>query len=163
MMLSENEELPLEIKQIAMMAIQGEMPAAEAMQLLQEIGQLPGGRALIEELTNQMRVQKMKEGGAGSLIEEGFLPPYPDNGPQGNGRVDDSLAIEKSFQDDFEERLAQGGPLPVRALLAGGEYIVNAGDAEAGRQELIDAATRVNPGTPPGAAVWDDFVGNING
>ena len=66
------------------------------------------------------------------------------------------------FEDGFNRRLAEGGPLPVRAALAGGEYIVNAGDVAAGREELIDAATRINPGTPPGAAVWDDFVGNIN-
>jgi len=155
-----NEEIPVEIIQVATAAINGEMPAAQASQILVEIQKLFPG--LVEEITNQVRVQKMGEGGADSLVEEGFLPPYPDNGPQGNGLVDDSLAIEKSFKDDFEERLAEGGPLPVRALLAGGEYIVNAGDAEAGRDELIDAATRIDPGTPPGAAVWDDFVGNIN-
>ena len=66
------------------------------------------------------------------------------------------------FKEDFDQRLAEGGPLPVKAALAGGEYIVNAGDVAAGREELIDAATRINPGTPPGEAVWDDFVGNIN-
>ena len=156
-----NEEIPVEIIEVAMAAVKGEMPAAQAAQVLGEIQKLFPG--LVEEITNQVRVQEMEEGGADGLIEEGFIPPYTDNGPQGNGRVDDLLAIEKSFKDDFEERLAEGGPLPVRALLAGGEYIVNAGDAEAGRQELIDAATRVDPRTPPGAAVWDDFVGNING
>jgi hypothetical protein len=155
-----NEEIPIEIIEVVTSAIKGEMPATQASQILSEIQKLFPG--LVEEITNQVRVQRMREGGSDSLVEEGFLPPYPDNGPQGNGMVDDGLAIEKSFKDDFDERLAQGGPLPVRALLAGGEYIVNAGDAEAGRQELIDAATRVNPGTPPGAAVWDDFVGNIN-
>ena len=153
-------DVPPEIKEVAMMALQGQVPPAEASQILNEINDLFPG--LIESLTNQIRVERMHEDGADSLVSEGFLPPYPDNGPQGNGRVDDSLAIEASFKDDFEKRLAQGGPLPVRALLAGGEYIVNAQDAEAGRDELIDAAARVAPGTPPGAAVWDDFVGNIN-
>jgi len=155
-----NEEIPVEIIQVATAAIRGEMPATQASQILNEIQKLFPG--LVEEITNQIRVQRMGEGGADSLVEEGFLPPYPDNGPQGDGLVDDSLAIEKSFKDDFDERLAQGGPLPVRALLAGGEYIVNAGDAGAGRQELIDAAAGIDPRVPPGAAVWDDFVGNIN-
>jgi hypothetical protein len=110
------------------------------------------------------------------LVSEGFLPPYPDNGLQGNGEADDTIAIGPmptsgyqdggstgDFEKAFQERVAGGGPLPVRALLAGGEYIVNAGDAEAGRQELIDAATGIDPRLSPGAAVWDDFVGNING
>ena len=157
-----NEEIPAEIKEIVMAAIRGEMPAAEATQFLQEIRQFPGGEELIRELTNQIRVQRMEEDGVGGLIEEGFIPPYPDNGPQGDGRVDDTLAIDSAFKEDFEGRLAEGGPLPVRAMLAGGEYIVNAGDAGADRNELVDAATRVDPRTPPGAAVWDDFVGNIN-
>ena len=160
-----NEEIPVEIIEVAMAAISGEMPAAQASQILVEIQKLFPG--LVEEITNQVRIQKMKEGGADSLVSEGFLPPYPDNGPQGNGRVDDTLAIggdinSPDFEEDFQKRLAGGGPLPVRALLAGGEYIVNAGDAEAGRQELIDAAEGVDPRIPPGAAVWDDFVGNIN-
>jgi len=157
-----NEEIPVEIIEVAMMAIKGEVPAAQAAQLLGEIAKLPGGEELIAELTNQVRVEGTRAGGAESLVEEGFLPPFPDNGPQGNGRVDDQLAIDKSFKDNFEQRLAEGGPMPVRALLAGGEYIVNADDTSAGREELINAAEGIDPRTPPGAAVWDDFVGNIN-
>ena len=155
-----NEEIPVEIIEVATAAIKGQMPAAQASQLLNEIQKLFPG--LIEEITNQLRVEGMQEGGAEGLVEEGFLPPFPDNGPQGNGLVDDQLAIEKSFKDDFEQRLAEGGPMPVKALLAGGEYIVNADDTSAGRDELINAAQGIDPGTPPGAAVWDDFVGNIN-
>jgi len=104
----------------------------------------------------------MREGGSDALVSEGFLPPFPDNGPQGNGLADDQGAIDSSFKPQFDQYLAEGGEIPVKALLAGGEYIVNAGDATAGRDELIDAAERIDPRTPPGAAVWDDFVGNIN-
>ena len=158
-----NEEIPAEIKEIVMAAIRGEMPAAEATQFLQEIRQFPGGEELIRELTNQIRVQRMEEDGVGGLIEEGFIPPYPDNGPQGNGRVDDTLAIDSAFKEDFEGRLAEGGPLPVKAALAGGEYIVRENDVTGTeREELIEAATEINPGTPPGSATWDDFVSNIN-
>jgi hypothetical protein len=169
-----SERMPPEIEQVAIMALRGEMPAAQAAQLLDEIRKL--FPAEVDELTNKIRVTAASEGGADSLVSEGFLPPYPDNGLQGNGAVDDTVAIgpmptsgyqaggsTSDFEQAFQKRLAGGGPLPVRALLAGGEYIVNAGDAEAGRQELINAATGIDPGTPPGAAVWDDFVGNING
>ena len=168
-----DEEMPPEIRQVAIMALRGEMPAAQAAQLLDEIRKL--FPAEIDELTNQIRVMAASEGGTDGLVREGFLPPYPDNGLQGNGEVDDTLAVgpmptsgyqaggsTSDFEQAFQERVAGGGPLPVRALLAGGEYIVNAGDAGAGRQELIDAATGIDPRTPPGAAVWDDFVGNIN-
>ena len=168
------EGMPPEIEQVAVMALRGEMPAAQAAQLLDEIRKL--FPAEIDELTNQIRVTAASEGGAGSLVSEGFLPPYPDNGLQGNGEVDDMLAVgpmptsgyqaggsTSDFEEAFQKRVAGGGPLPVRALLAGGEYIVNARDAEAGRQELIDAATGIDPRLSPGAAVWDDFVGNING
>tara|TARA_R110000737_G_C14439605_1_gene461141 strand:+ start:77 stop:799 length:723 start_codon:yes stop_codon:yes gene_type:complete len=169
-----DEEMPQEIKQVAVMALKGQMPPAEAAQLLGEIRKLFPTQ--IDELTNQIRVMAASEGGADSLVSEGFLPPYPDNGLQGNGEVDDTIAIGPmptsgyqdggstgDFETAFQQRVAGGGPLPVRALLAGGEYIVNAGDAEAGRQELIDAATGIDPRLSPGAAVWDDFVGNING
>ena len=155
-----NEEIPVEIEEIVTAAIKGQIPAPQAAQLLNEIRQLFPG--LVEDITNRIRVGEMHEGGAESLVEEGFLPPYPDNGPQGDGLVDDQLAIDKSFKDDFEQRLAEGGPMPVKALLAGGEYIVNADDTSAGREELINAAEGIDPRTPPGAAVWDEFVGNIN-
>ena len=155
-----NEEIPVEIEEIVTAAIKGQIPAPQAAQLLNEIRQLFPG--LVEDIANRIRVGEMHEGGAESLVEEGFLPPYPDNGPQGDGLVDDQLAIDKSFKDDFEQRLAEGGPMPVRALLAGGEYIVNADDTSAGREELINAAEGIDPRTPPGAAVWDEFVGNIN-
>ena len=155
-----NEEIPVEIEEIVTAAIKGQIPAPQAAQLLNEIRQLFPG--LVEDIANRIRVGEMHEGGAESLVEEGFLPPYPDNGPQGDGLVDDQLAIDKSFKDDFEQRLAEGGPMPVKALLAGGEYIVNADDTSAGREELINAAEGIDPRTPPGAAVWDEFVGNIN-
>jgi hypothetical protein len=168
-----DEKMPPEIRQVAIMALRGEMPAADAAQLLDEIRKL--FPAQIDELTNEIRVMAASEGGTDGLVREGFLPPYPDNGLQGNGEVDDTLAVgpmptsgyqaggsTSDFEQAFQERVAGGGPLPVRALLAGGEYIVNARDAEADRNELVDAATRVDPRTPPGAAVWDDFVGNIN-
>ena len=167
------EEMPPEIEQVAIMALKGQMPSGEAMQLLDEIRKL--FPAQIDELTNKIRVMEASEGGSDSLVTEGFLPPYPDNGLQGNGEVDDMLAVgpmptsgyqaggsTSDFEQAFQQRLAGGGPLPVKALLAGGEYIVNAGDAEAGRQELINAATGIDPNASPGAAVWDDFVGNIN-
>ena len=174
MMQPGGEEMPPEIEQVAIMALKGQMPPAQAAELLDEIRKL--FPAQIDELTNQIRVMAASEGGAAGLVSEGYLPPYPDNGLQGNGEVDDMVAIgpmptsgyqaggsTKDFEKAFQERVAGGGPLPVRALLAGGEYIVNAGDAEAGRQELIDAATGIDPRLSPGAAVWDDFVGNING
>ena len=169
----EDEGMPPEIEQVAVMALTGQMPPAQAAELLDEIRKL--FPAQIDELTNQIRVMAASEGGADGLVSEGFLPPYPDNGLQGNGEADDTVAIGPmptsgyqnggstgDFETAFQERVAGGGPLPVRALLAGGEDIVNAKDAAAGRQELIDAATGIDPRLSPGAAVWDDFVGNIN-
>ena len=167
------EEMPPEIEQVAIMALRGEMPPAEAAQLLDEIRKL--FPAQIDELTNKIRVMAASEAGSDSLVTEGFLPPYPDNGLQGNGEVDDMLAVgpmppsnlqaggsTADFEQAFQQRLAGGGPLPVKALLAGGEYIVNAGDVEADKKELINAAIGIDPNASPGAEVWDDFVGNIN-
>ena len=167
------EEMPPEIEQVAIMALRGEMPPAEAAQLLDEIRKL--FPAQIDELTNKIRVMAASEGGSDSLVTEGFLPPYPDNGLQGNGEVDDMLAVgpmppsnlqaggsTADFEQAFQQRLAGGGPLPVKALLAGGEYIVNAGDVEANKKELINAAIGIDPNASPGAETWDDFVGNIN-
>jgi hypothetical protein len=160
-------EMPAELRDIIRMAIVGEIPANEASQLLNEIqGLFPDNfDAIVAEITNEIRIMKMREGGRDNIVTEGFIPFHPDAGPQSSGAVDDRLAVPKDdfVKADFEERLARGGPIPVAAAVTAGEFIVNKDDVEnATKEELLSAASAISPETPPGAAVWEDFVGNIN-
>ena len=157
-----SDEAPAEVREIVMAALAGELPPVESQQLLEEVSKI--WPDLIMELTNEMRTGRSQAAGRAGIVTEGLIPPFGDGLPESSGAVDDRVAVSKDdfIKEDFERRLATGGAIQPVAAITQGEFIINKGDVEgATKEEMMGAASSINPETPPGASVWEDFVSHL--
>ena len=108
------------------------------------------------------QVQQMNLGG---IVTRGYIPEFADGGMESSGAVDDRVAVSKDdlVEEDFQDRLENGGPLDVVAALAPNEYIITAEQTtESDPQDMRQAAEAIPPDTPPGEEVWNSFTNNLN-
>jgi hypothetical protein len=165
----ETSGLPREIFDIAMAALNQQVPRSEQV-VAMLMDQYPEEMIeLITRITDSSRGQQMasqvQQMNLGGIVTRGYIPEFADGGMESSGAVDDRVAVSKDdlVEEDFQDRLENGGPLDVVAALAPNEYIITAEQTtESDPQDMIQAAEAIPADTPPGAAVWDSFTNNLD-
>ena len=148
-----NQQVPESEKVVAMLMDQY---PEEMIRLITRVSDASRGQAMMAQ-TQQMNL--------GGIVTKGYIPEFADGGMESSGAVDDRVAVSKDdlVEEDFQERLENGGPLDVVAALAPNEYIITAEQTtESDPQDMVQAAEAIPADTPPGAAVWDSFTNNLD-
>ena len=156
------QEAPAQIRDIIKAALMGTLPdsSIDVTQLMSEVSrQYPG---LVEEIANEIRYEQQQAGGGPEVVREGYIPPFNDGMPESSGRVDDRAAAVLPSSDTgvsagLERALAKGGKIPMGAVVAAEEYILDKENTAANVQDLkkaVDYVAKANPRVS-GPPMWD--------
>ena len=155
-------EPPQQIRSIVKKALNGELSSAQVNveKVLSEINATYPG--LIEEVANEIRAERQQQGGGPPVVREGYIPPFNDGMPESSGRVDDRAAAVLPSSDTgisagLERSLAKGGKIPMGAVVAPHEYILDKEDTAENITNLKAAVNYVAKRNPraKGPQMWD--------
>ena len=163
------QEAPAQIRDIIKAALMGTLPdsSIDVTQLMSEVSrQYPG---LVEEIANEIRYEQQQAGGGPEVVREGYIPPFNDGMPESSGRVDDRAAAVLPSSDTgvsagLERALAKGGKIPMGAVVAAEEYILDKENTAANVQDLkkaVDYVAKANPRVS-GPPMWDATRGRLD-
>jgi len=155
-------EPPQQIRSIVKKALNGELSSAQVNveKVLSEINATYPG--LIEEVANEIRAERQQQGGGPPVVREGYIPPFNDGMPESSGRVDDRAAAVLPSSDTgisagLERSLAKGGKIPMGAVVAPHEYILDKEDTAENITNLKAAVNYVAKRNPKakGPQMWN--------
>ena len=151
--------MPPELMEIVREALMN--PSMESNEILQILAQQYPQEmaAMIQQVRG---TQQMNTGG---IVTEGYIPEFADGSMESSGAVDDRVAVSKDdlVEEDFQDRLENGGPLDVVAALAPNEFIITANQTlKSDPEDMVEAAEAIPPDTPPGEEVWNSFTNNLD-
>jgi len=156
------QEAPEQIRGLVKAALMGTLPdsSIDVTQLMAEVDRTYPG--LIEAVANEIRAEQQMAGDGPPIVSEGYIPPFDDGMPESTGRVDDRAAVVSPMSDDavaagLERSLAEGGKVPISAVVAPEEYILDKQDTAASVQDLKAAVDHVAEASPTvsGPPMWD--------
>ena len=151
--------MPPELMEIVREALMN--PSMESNEILQILAQQYPQEmaAMIQQVGG---TQQMNTGG---IVTKGYIPEFADGGMESSGAVDDRVAVSKDdlVEEDFQDRLENGGPVDVVAALAPNEFIITANQTlKSDPEDMVEAAEAIPPDTPPGEEVWNSFTNNLD-
>jgi len=151
--------MPPELMEIVREALMN--PSMESNEILQILAQQYPQEmaAMIQQVRG---TQQMNTGG---IVTKGYIPEFADGGMESSGAVDDRVAVSKDdlVEEDFQDRLENGGPVDVVAALAPNEFIITANQTlKSDPEDMVQAAEAIPPDTPPGEEVWNSFTDNLD-
>ena len=151
--------MPPELMEIVREALMN--PSMESNEILQILAQQYPQEmaAMIQQVRG---TQQMNTGG---IVTKGYIPEFADGGMESSGAVDDRVAVSKDdlVEEDFQDRLENGGPVDVVAALAPNEFIITANQTlKSDPEDMVQAAEAIPPDTPPGEEVWNSFTNNLD-
>ena len=156
------QDAPEQIRGLVKAALMGTLPdsSIDVTQLMAEVDMTYPG--LIEAIANEIRAERQMAGDGPPIVSEGYIPPFDDGMPESTGRVDDRAAVVSPMSDNavaagLERSLAEGGKVPISAVVAPEEYILDKQDTAASVQDLKAAVDHVAEASPrvSGPPMWD--------